>query len=408
MNIAFYFPYPSVGGVSILFLRLANYFSKTQKVFIIDMVGGYMHSRLPDNCQFIPYNHPEMLPPDTIVITQSCPLWRIPFVEKFDRGTRVFFWNLHPDNLNPNIVRDKSGFKGLVRKFLNQFDFLRKKKLKKQVEKLIEKKSIRFMDMENLNRTEKILGLDIEHDLLLPLINSINIPERIQNFSVSKNDEVQCIWIGRIEGFKLEILLYTITQMELYNKHRIHLTIVGDGDDKNQVDILLNQCKNISYTCTGNLQIHELTDVLKGKHLAFCMGTSALDSASIGIPTVCLDYSHSKIKKFYQFRFLYQNSGYRVGSEIISKDFYADSCNLQNIFNEIFQDGDNVSKKCFEYCLNNHSHRIADDIPEIISNSTLTIGELLDENYFDTDIITDLFVKLLRREKVDSSGFILF
>ncbi|AQS38843.1 hypothetical protein Sps_03725 [Shewanella psychrophila] len=408
MNIAFYSPYPTISGVSILFLRLASYLSQTHNIFIMDLNGGYMHSKIPENCKFIPYDSPEMLPPDTILVVQSCALWRIPFIDKFDIKTRVFLWNLHPDNLNPNIGGKKTGLVGMVLKVINLLNHYRKKKLKTQTKLFIENKAIYFMDMENLKNTERLLDINIENNLLLPIINNVSYPNKIKNYKVSKSEVIKCIWVGRIEGFKLQILLYTISQLEAYKEHKIHLTIVGRGRDKKIVDSYLRKCQNLIYSCIDNVSFNELTNLFKDKHLAFGMGTSALDSASIGLPTVCLDYSYSKISKYYQFHFLHENTGYIVGSEINAPKFFSNSCNLYKIFNEIIHDGLTVSEKSFNYCLNNHSYRISDKIPDILSNSSLTIGTLLKYRLSDADFITKLIANVLNKNKVDSSGFILF
>ena len=408
MNIAFYSPYPTVSGVSILFLRLASYLSKSHNIFIMDLNEGYMHDKTPDNCNFIPYNTPEMLPRNTIVILQSTALWRIPFIKKFDKSTKFFLWNLHPDNLTPNIGEKKKGIKRIVRNFINLFNYGRKKNLKKQTKLFIENKSIYFMDMENLKNTENLLGLNINKKLLLPLINNTCYPEKIKNYAISGNEIIECIWLGRLEGFKLQILLYTISQLDSYKKHKIHLTIVGRGRDQHIVNSHLEKCDNLTYSCIDSIPFNELSNMFKDKHLAFCMGTSALDSASIGIPTVCLDYSYSEIQKYYQFHFLYENTGYIVASEINSSKFFSDKCNLDSIFDEIIFDGEAVSQKCFNYCLNHHSYRIADEIPEILLNSSLSIEKILQYKLDDADITTKVIATVLNRNKINASGFILF
>jgi len=408
MNIAFYSPYPTISGVSILFLRLASYLSQTHNIFIMDLNDGYMHDKVPLNCKFIPYNAPEMLPPDTILVAQSCALWRIPFIDKFDKNTKFFLWNLHPDNLNPNIGEKTKGLREVIRTSINLLNYCRKSNLKKQTKLFIENKAIYFMDMENLENTEKLLGLNIRNNLLLPIINNISSPEKIKNNPISGNKVIKCIWVGRIEGFKLQILLYTISRLESYKKHKIHLTLVGRGKDQKIVNSYLSKCRNLTYTCIDDIPFNELNSIFKDKHLAFSMGTSALDSASIGIPTVCLDYSYSEIKKYYQFHFLYENTGYIVASEITSTKFLSNKCNLDKIFDEIINDSEAVSEKSFNYCLNNHSYRVADKIPDILSNSSLTIDKILENRLSNADIITKLIAKIFNRNKVDATGFILF
>lgn len=408
MNIVFYFPYPTVGGVSILFLRLAEYFSKSYNIIIMDMHEGYMSKRLPSNCSFVPYNSPELLPSNSIIIMQSCPLWRIPKIKYFPTDTKFFFWNLHPDNLNPNIINDKTDQKKMFRKFVNLFNFSRKNKLSRQTNFFIDNNAIFFMDCENLNVTQNLLDISISEDLYLPIINNLSSPERLRLNPISIKEKIKCIWIGRIEGFKISILLYTIARLDALQSFNIHFTIVGSGSGQNDVKELLGSCNNITYSLIDYLPHDKLNETLEDMHLAFGMGTSALDSASIGLPTICLDYSYTQINNYYRFHYIYENKDFCLGYEIDSSTEQMFECNLESLINMLIYDGQIISDRCYNYCLKNHSMSTLENLPSLLLNSNVTIENIIREKFSTSDILTRILVFVLGRNKIDNSGFIFF
>ncbi len=55
--------------------------------------------------------------------------------------------------------------------------------------------------------------------------------------------------------------------------------------------------------------------------MLFAMGTSTLDGAKLGIPTVRLDYSYKSIPKNYKYKFFHEVKGYSMGERVESSFF---------------------------------------------------------------------------------------
>ncbi|WGY33612.1 hypothetical protein QK281_07270 [Aeromonas hydrophila] len=178
MNVAFYFPYPSVGGVSILFLRCANYLKEKHNVFLIDMHDGYMCRNLPSGCNYINYLELDKLPANTTIIFQSCPLWRIQDLEKAPKGSKLVFWNLYPQNLDPRILKSSAGIKNKIGKVINFFGGVRRQKLRKTVYHLLEHDALFFMDGENYRKTCDYLSIYIVNPNFLPITNADSSDEK--------------------------------------------------------------------------------------------------------------------------------------------------------------------------------------------------------------------------------------
>lgn len=400
MNIAFYFPYPSVGGVSILFLRAAEYLATANNVFVVDLNDGYMATNCPSACSVIDYRQLETLPHNTTLITQSCPLWRIPFLERLPSSTKIVFWNLHPYNLNPTI-----GSRAIGQRFAYFLSALRKRKLRKLLKIMHDKHAIFFMDQENKSKTEKLLDVRIFNPQYLPIFNSIKPTVKLNYQPARENEVINCISVGRIEDFKMHILSHLIARLENLKGFNIHLTVVGQGSGSQLILKQLSECKKITYTYIPELHFSALPDEMAKNKIAFSMGTSALDSASIGLPTVCLDYSYKSIEKLYKFYFLYERTGFNLGCEVRDASFEAED-SLPNMFERLLSEGQDISERTYQYYINNHSQSNVDKLEALLKMSGLKVNELLNYGLHYEDVVTKAIALALSIKKIDNSGFI--
>ncbi|MFB2777582.1 glycosyltransferase [Shewanella mangrovisoli] len=408
MNIAFYFPYPTVGGVSILFLRCANYLKEKHNVFLIDMHDGYMCRNLPSGCNYINYLDLERLPENTTIIFQSCPLWRIQDLKKAPRGTKLIFWNLYPQNLDPRILKSSVGLKNKIGKVINLFGYLRLRKLRETVHHLLEYDALFFMDGENHRKTCHYLNVDIVNPSFIPITNANGSDKKKRN---KKNDDnkFKCILVSRIEGFKTSIVKHVITRLDNLHCKDILLTIVGDGKDLSIIKDHSANLKNIKVNFLGYMHHDLLSDLIYNQDLSFAMGTSALDSASLGVPTICLDYSNNEIKGLYKFRFIFDCNNWDLGREINTAEFYENECSLRGMLDIIRSQQHIVAEKTVSYYKCNHSEYIYSLLEEhLIKGKGVPIEIMLNDELHMVDVFTRLLVFIFGKHKIDDSGFINF
>ncbi|GIB49324.1 glycosyltransferase [Vibrio cholerae] len=409
MNIAFYFPYPTVGGVSILFLRCATYLKEKHNVFLIDMHEGYMYRNLPDGCYYINYLELEKLPENTTIIFQSCPLWRIQDLEKAPRGSKLIFWNLYPQNLDPRILKSSVGIKYKIGKIINLFGYLRRRKLRETVHHLLKYDALFFMDGENYRKTCHYLNIDIVNPRFIPITNANVGEKKIAIKRIDDNNKFKCILVSRIEGFKTSIVKHVITRLENLNRKDILLTIVGDGKDLSQIKEYSAALKNIELNYLGYMHHDLLSNLIYNHDLSFAMGTSALDSASLGIPTICLDYSNNEIKGLYKFRFIYDCNNWDLGREINAIEFYENECSLQEMLELIKLQPNVVADKTISYYKYNHSEYIYSLLEEhLIKGKGVPIEIMLNDKLHMVDVFTRLLIFIFSKQKIDDSGFINF
>lgn len=358
LSIYFAFPYNGVGGCSILFLRVASYLQKNNLAdcFLIDYENGYM-ARENEDVQLLVYGRDNIKIPDYgVLVTQSTPPWAIYKHIKFSNQSRVFYWNCHPFNLVPSIpgIRELSTTPVVA-------SILRRSILKKYyttvasfAKYLNDASSIIFMDGENLRTTEQLLNIYLKDPKLIP----IPIEPETKKWLKDERNFLKVLWVGRIVDFKFYPLLNALVELNGLQNRKITVTIVGSGD---YLGLLKNKClqlRNIDIEFINEIAHHKLKSFMLNYDIVLAMGTTALESSSMGIPTVLLDPSYKKVKGSYKFRWLYETRNYDLGSFS-----YHEECNdfkssysrgMANLIGEFEKDAKSISTRCHEYAVGSH------------------------------------------------------
>ncbi len=394
-NLYFFFPYRGVGGVPVLFLRLANYLADLNlyNIFLIDYEDGYMaqNYKKSKNIQFVQYITTKNIKfqDNDIVVFQSMPLWGIPPNLVFSDKTKLIYWNLHPYNMFGYASSIGKHFKNkLIQKVVTLiFRYFIYFNDRKAIKIFDEKKSIFFMDGENFEQTQKWLDIKLKNQLYLPLI--IDDIENTKVDYLPNKNQLKCIWIGRIGDFKVHILLYTLSKLNdiasRANKN-ISFYVVGTGEYLDYLKEESNSLNNIKIEYIDYINPNSLKDFFKDKDIGFAMGTAALDFAKYGLPTVLLDFAYEEVQKDYKFDWLYNTKNFTLGREINDTLCESGNKSLENILNELEVDYQAVSKKSFEYINNNFEIEANVNIfLSLVKNADLVYADL-DKQYFQMNM----------------------
>ena len=403
-SITFFFPYHDVSGVPVLFLNLAEFICSHFKydVYIIDYKDGYMANNLnkTSNVKLIQFEKGKLLHiSETVLVMQAI----LPYAMRpeliISGNTKVFFWCLFPDIFFP-FVFPFNFIKKNIRKNTKLYqlilNFFYKKTLKKIKEFVIEMnnhKALIFMDSSNLNRTNEILGLKLYTDTYLPI--SCEGDNQIINKNVPKKNELNISWLGRVCDFKVYILKYTIEKLAELAKNKnkyIVFHLIGNG---NEISVIENISVNNEYftlNIVGVIPKNQLDQYLTDNiDINTAMGTSALESARLGIPTIVLDISYHEIVSDYIFRWLHNTSNYDVGHNITSLDFEDNNMSLEIIIEDFELEKETLKDKSYEYFQNNHS-------TESVSNKLIQFIELysfkfdnINNYYFKKSILRKIY-----------------
>ncbi|TLS71842.1 glycosyltransferase family 4 protein [Aliarcobacter thereius] len=383
-----FFPMKEVGGVQILFLRLSEYLAKMNlfNIYLIDYKDGYMANNYDkNNIYLVEYNHKNNIyfKDNDIVLFQSMPLSSMPLNLVFSPKTKILFWNLHPlnfgsfsQNINNKILSNIINY--ILRKtfYKNELNTI---KLFNQ------NHAICFMDGANINSIYNIFKYKIEFPLLIPLlIQNIKKVKFIQENSESIN----ALWIGRICDFKVHILIYTIKELSKI-KPNSNFTIIGDGDYLNYLKNELSKIKNINIIYRKYISPNDLEKEIVNYNIGFSMGTSALDMAKHGLPTICLDAFYEKIDGYYKFKWLFERNDFTLG-EILNNNSLSKNIednNLKQIIGLCIDSFDEFSNKSFEYVNKNFNvDNSIESIKEFIYKSTLYYKNI-PKKYFEFNLI---------------------
>ena len=106
------------------------------------------------------------------------------------------------------------------------------------------------------------------------------------------------------------------------------------------------------------------------------MGTSALEGAKLGIPTILLDYSFHQIEKLYMFKPVFEHDGFSLGAKIHNSSF-EDTCSLGDLLSKILSNYEEYSYKSYNYWKDNFSPEVfRTDFDRVLSQCTFSISNI--------------------------------
>jgi hypothetical protein len=376
LKICFYFPYHEVSGVPVLFFRMANELAALNKliqIYVIDYKDGAMARNLvsTSNIKLLSFKDGVSISPpeDSVLVMQSILPYSMRPELKILPNTKLIFWNLHPDCLIPSLI-PLPYLRSLQNKNFELYSLLAKtlyrsliRVLGEFTDQAIALKALWFMDQPNFDKTSKYLFrtfLDVDFVPVPALESKLN-----KSKVLPENDTLSFTWVGRLCDFKSYILMYTIKKLSslaFAQKKKIRFLIIGEGPFKREISALNVNHEWFSIEMLGSLKpdvldnyLMEHTDVLTA------MGTSALEGAKLGIPTILLDISYYPVKGDYNFRWLHETKNFDLAHDITQLDLKEGNLSLNNMLNDLHSNYQALSTKALEYFLKNHEMKIVLD-----------------------------------------------
>lgn len=407
-NIIFYFPYKGIGGVSLLFLRLSKYLANDYNVFLVDFRDGCMGRETPNGVNFIDIESVTRYPDNSVLVLQSLAPWNIRDIAKFPPDTRVIFWNLHPQNLYPNILStySSSRINRIVANLLKSLSLLRRHKLAKVVEYLTTRQALVFMDNENYIRTQQYYPKSTLVKDIVPILSPVSRICKSELRSI-----LRCCWVGRIVDFKIHILSHLIRRLDsaVANVGPIEMTIVGEGDALEQLQSQISHLNRVQVLFRSEMSPNILDEYLDSQvDILFAMGTSALEGASRAIPTFLLDYSYVPVYGLYKFKYIYESENYSLAELIDGELFFEMRSTLEAKLIDIKRFSNGIGQECHDYWQKFYSPDIVSHtFLKYVKSSTATIADFLSLDFNKPDLISLAVRSLLRQARGcnELSGF---
>lgn len=356
-KIGFYYPARNIGGVQVLFVKLANYISANlnYKVFLFDYSDGYLAKNVSENVKLC---NPESIfsdfyEPDFCLITPVSNILLFESVVNF----KVLYWCLHPENLvdiyrGAQRLRRVPRIRDIIIRSAFLFTWI---KIRYFLLNLLMEKRILFMDGPNVQRTFGFYKIN-KTPVFLPICTDIPEFEESDLLSpmfVKNSPYIHMMWLGRLSGDKIASVEFTIRELSaLPNAEYLYLHVVGDGDKRKCILKLIDNSP-IKIVLHGSIPNNELKNFISSNEIycGFGMGTSVLEMAKLHIPSVIVDPAFAQHEKGYMPRWLFMTKNYNLGS------FLHDSNGneISMLLEELRSDYARISRLCYDYVVFNHS-----------------------------------------------------
>lgn len=414
-SICFYFPYFEDSGVPVLFYRMANAIAQKRQdisIFVVDYADGAMaRNLLPlSNIQLIVFekNKKVIIPNDSILVMQTFVPYYWPVELDLDDNQKIFFWNLHPQNLIPSLLpipflRELPMNNFVIYKICSHFYKPLFVNLRAYVQLLRDKEALSFMDKSNLDFSKKYLftSIDIEQYLPVPAVSS-SIELNVNAIQELK-DIISIGWVGRLCDFKSHILVYTINKLSAvsnrFGNRKFVYHIVGDGPFLDYIKSNIKLSENVSVIFHGSVP-HNKLDCFINENIDImtAMGTSALEGAKLAKPTILLDFTFKKIEKDYLFREIQNTVGFDLAHKISEEDFEKGNDSLFEILSGIISNYSLHAIKAFEYFKSNHSiEKVSELFTYKVLNTKLSFS-MIDPSFLKKSMLLSFYNKLRKLE----------
>jgi glycosyltransferase involved in cell wall biosynthesis len=368
-QIIFHYPSQKVGGCELLIIRLCKIASaeNLDAKILCGLDEVYRQESFKDEVEFIE-NIKELKSNGLVFIvtpiSEAARLLSVLDAENSE-SLRFIFAITHPQLLTRKIpfvsnVLKKFGLNiNRTHKILLKFDFLAARKLLQLTNK---DKSAFYVIPQFRAHYEDTYCTELKSWTYLPL------PIQAE-FSISTNKRcvmsqaIRLTYVGRIEDAQTEVVKYLLLEIKkLGENYRIILNIVGDGRDIDSVKRCADEILrlNTSIEFMGRLNPDELAEVIINQSdICFGTGTSALESASRGVPTCLLDGSFIPLKA-YGFRWIFNPSPYPLGCLLEDyPDFKGGKLSLTQLLDEYINNQRSISSETKAWVYKNHSYENA-------------------------------------------------
>ena len=389
----FCFPSKKAGGMSLLFMRIAEYLSTTNKAqtYLIDYEDGFMSSNRDKSLtNFLAYSDENTIcvPDDGILILQAMTPWSIYPSLQIGPNVKIVFWNCYPFGLVPILPGVRTLMKSntmVAALILNTILYGYKRKMRDFTSLLMRLNGIIFQDTAGLEVTQGYLKMQLDgaRFLNIPALPADKIKSSSQQRIVSKKI-IKVTWVGRIVDMKYFILQYTLAKLNKIQREldlTIVVTIVGQGDflDKLKKDCL--DLKNLSFNFIEHLSPIDLDQFLLDEtDILLAMGTSSLEGAKLGIPTLLLDVCYKKIDDGYVYTWLHERKNAPIGEILNFNNLKKGNMTLKIKINEAITDYEKISKRELSHFKKNHSLSSISQSLLIYANESRVTWKILEEN----------------------------
>lgn len=387
-KVTFFYPSRRIGGAQFLFARLAEHLSRCLgwRVSLVDYRDGALARRCENApVQLIEYREGErtFVEDAGVLVAPPSHVHRIGEKLVLDRASTLFFWFIHPYNL----VSVLPGFNVLSRLGESRmFAALRGlyraecRSLAAFIEVADELQSLAFMDAESLRANRDMFGVRLPAPNLLPI--PLEDPPAGKSAQRRRIGDVSVAWLGTIGAFKTNVLrrlLEDFRSLDPSTRGSGQFHVIGGGDDKEKLQGEFGGAPGVRFE--GSIEGEALTSFLvEHADVVFAMGTSALEGARLGIPTILVDFSYGKVPADYRYRWLRQTEGFVLGRAIGGCELAGGGgLTMEQVLSSVRDRGEVEGERARAYFQEHHSlEAVSGMLVKSLRRARLTYRELVE------------------------------
>lgn len=355
MNYIFFYPAKNLGGVQLLFFRLARLLSGVGGgVSYVDFNDGYVAGRIAQDVlpiTVVPYIPGELVEvPDGSVLV--VPLSFIGVMSKVFRaghGVKVLFWCLHPLNVPVHqvAIKVKKAFGRVAFYLFSQLSCQFYLKAKRSLCDASNSRGLYFMDSPNFDEVSKYFDLDVS-EYFLPIFLDYKVVGNY-SFSDAKTPLRRAAWLGRIDKDSKFFILKKIISDFLAVDGALPFLVVGDGAGRAMLEEYFIESKQ-RVIFLGEVPNEALDLILDDVDVVFAMGTSCLEAAARAKVVVKVDAFYEAVPDSYKYKIFSEIDGYDLG-RVISENMEFSGMGMADLLEHIETVGVSVfgGRACHKY-----------------------------------------------------------
>jgi hypothetical protein len=248
----------------------------------------------------------------------------------------------------------------------------------KILNEIVSKNGFYFIDYMGKELLEKRLNHTLSDGFYLPI--PVVIPKEIKQYKLL-DKKITISYVGRSVEWKMNPFIKILFDIQnLENKFEFDFIVICDNI-KVFSSFIKRKFKGFDDSKIQyfeNLSMIELNRTLLKSDLHFAMGTSALDGAKLGIPTILIDASFNVFPDDYKYRWVFETKKLNLGKILSVNSIEFDGTHtFSDIIKSTICDYELISISCKKYVIDNYSiENVVTKIIKYNNNASLTFKEI--------------------------------
>jgi hypothetical protein len=373
----------TVGGTPVMVVRLAAELKRLGVEFlVIDLHGGFVREELQKlqiSC-IVPdelgkrRKIDRLIPQNAVFIGFNYDPYQLAGI--LDETTaRLLVWDVFPPIWLDGFLKIEIPF---LRPLLNSSRWASNGR-KRLATMMMDRGGVVFMEEPGLENAEVLTQKKWPDATIIPIPAQHSPSPRTPR--LVNGDEISCFYVGRSDLWKVVPCRRIIE--DFGSKGNIRWTILTDSASRFRDN--LGGCEPARMNIVEGVRGADLDQMLlNDADICFAMGTSCLEGAKLGVPSILMDFvlSKNEMPRPYGYRWLYQEPGSCLGRDV-GGCLEVPGMNAEQVLGAIRSDAGAVGQLCWEAVRAKFAISIVTGKLLVAAQKTqLTMGDYSNNNLF--------------------------